>query len=190
MDALTHHPLNSLRLHRTDDLEGCHTKSPCFSLEGLILPQASSRGTPSIVLLAVSIRVLLTGSTFFFVAPARLAFGSDRDMLAACIPPILRRAGWILPPVGPRKVAGWLAERPASCEPVVRLTLLVYRGAWIYRLVTGGLAKTATPKQKKEEKARLVDATGAGDRHGRRQHMLHMLEGMRRGGIPWQMVHV
>lgn len=45
-------------------------------------------------------------------------------------------------------------------------------------------------KRKKEEKAKFVDATGAGDGHGRRQHTLHMLEGMRRGGVPWQMVHV
>lgn len=52
---------------------------------------------------------LLTGSTFFFRGPPRLALGSDRDMLAACIPPFLRRAGWILPLVGPCKAAGWLA---------------------------------------------------------------------------------
>lgn len=88
MDALTHHPLNSLRLHRTDDLEGCHTKSPCFSLEGLILPQASSRGTPSIVLLAVSIRVLLTGSTFFFVAPR----ASHLVPTETCWPPAYRQS--------------------------------------------------------------------------------------------------
>lgn len=116
--------------------------------------------------------LLLTGSTFFVGPPApRLAshLVPARDMLPACIPPFLRRAGWILLMLGCLELAGWMASFRLAASSSLRLFLLCIKALDI---LYARRSKGASPRQARGRdnndghKARSEVKEGAEDEGG------------------------